>query len=182
MILSIDESGTHRQNGYSIVALICITDHDALYKLDQQIVALERSIGTTNFHWAYKGWPFRRDFVNGLAALDFSIRLIQLPNPVKLDQALAETLPYVIPEKRVERLFIDGKKHKQYVRTLKKILRDKNITAKKIKTVNDDAYPTIRIADAVAGVVRYYLDNPNKEAAKLYKAIESKIEFVHLQK
>ena len=182
MIISIDESGTHRQSGHSIVALICITSSDTLEELDQQVVDLEKSIGTTNFHWAYKGWPFRRDFINGLAKLNFSVRLVQLPNPVKLDQAIAETLPYLIPERNIERLLIDGKKHKQYSRTLKKVLRDKSITVKKIKTVNDDAYPTIRIADAVAGAVRYYLDNPNKEATKLYKAIEPKIEFIHIQK
>jgi hypothetical protein len=153
-----------------------------LADLDRQIEELEKVIGTTSFHWAVKGWPFRRDFVNGLKDLDFTIRLAQLNNPIKLDQTLEEVLPYLMPERNIERLFIDGKKHKQYARTLKKVLRDKGVTVKKLKTVNDGSYPSIRIADAVAGATRYFLDNPNKEATRLYKVLEAKTEFIHIQK
>jgi hypothetical protein len=182
MIISIDESGIHRLTGYSVVALICTTDFDGLAELDLRVIELEKSIGTSNFHWAYKGWPFRRDFINGLARLRFTVRLAQLANPVQFDKSLEEVLPFLMPERNIELLLIDGKKPKQYVRALKKVLRDKGVTVKKIKTVNDEAYPSVRIADAVAGAVRYYLDNPNKEARKLYQALEPKIEFVHLQK
>jgi hypothetical protein len=138
--------------------------------------ALLTSIGLS------KGWPFRRDFVSGLSRLPFTVRLAQINNPIRLDQSLEEVLPYLMPERNLERLFIDGKKHKQYARTLKKILRDKGITVKKLKTVSDESYPSIRVTDAVAGAVRYYLDNPNKEASKLYEMLEPKIEFAHLQK
>lgn len=87
-----------------------------------------------------------------------------------------------MPERSLERLHIDGKKGKNYERILKKLLRDKGITVKKLRTVNDMSYPCIRIADAVAGAVRYYLDNPSRQANKLYKALEPKIEFIHIQK
>lgn len=180
MIIAIDESGTHRQSGYSVIALVCVMSSDALNKLDCGVIELEKTIGITSFHWAYKGWPFRRDFIKGLNKFDFSIRLVQLNNPTKLNDAMAETLPYIISEQNIECLFIDGKKPKQYERMLKKVLRDKNITIKKIKTVNDTAYPSIRVADAVAGAVRYHLDNPTREATKIFKAIEPKIEFIHV--
>lgn len=110
------------------------------------------------------------------------MRLVQIANPIQLDIALEEVLPYLLPERHIERLFIDGKKHREYAHALKKMLRDKGITVKKLRTVNDEAYPTIRVADAVAGAVRYYLDNPNKRATELYKAIEPRIEFIHIQK
>ena len=145
MIISIDESGIHRQNGFSIIALICVNDAQTLTELNSQIENLEKSIGTTSFHWANKGRPFRRDFVVGLNDLHFTIRLAQISNPVKFDIVLGEVLPYLIPERKLEHLFIDGKKHKHYVRTLKKVLRDKGITVKKLKTVNDEAYPSILV-------------------------------------
>ena len=182
MIISIDESGIHRQDGFSVIALVCIADSDALAELHSHIEQLEKAIGTTHFHWAVKGWPFRRDFIQGLTKLHFTVRLAQIANPIRLDGALEEVLPYLIPERHIERLFIDGKKRREYVHALKKVLRDKGITVKKLRTVNDEAYPAIRIADAVAGAVRYYLDNPNKKAIELYKALEPLIEFIHIQK
>jgi hypothetical protein len=62
------------------------------------------------------------------------------------------------------------------------MLRDKRIRVRKIKTVNDDSYPLVRLADAIAGVVRYHSDNPNPTAVELYKLIEPKIEFIHIHK
>lgn len=182
MLVFIDESGTHRQSGYSVIALVCVSNTDALERLNDNVLSLEQAIGTTYFHWADRGWPFRREFVQGIAKLDFTIRLAQLTNPIKLDQSLVDTLPYLLPERTIDRLFVDGKKSKQYVRTLKKLLRDKGISVKKLKTVNDTSYPAIRIADAVAGTYRYYLDRQNKRANSLYSMLEPKVEFIHFQK
>lgn len=160
MFISIDESGTHKQDGLSVIVLVCVEDSATLHDLNSRVEHLEKAIGTTNFHWAAKGWPFRRDFVQGLVTLPMRVRLAQLTNPIRLDRTLEEVLPYLISERHVEQVFIDGKKHKQYARTLKKVLRDKNISVKKLRTVNDAAYPTVRVADAVAGAVRYYLGFP----------------------
>ena len=182
MLVFVDESGTHRQHGYSVIALICVADSQTMEELDKDVLMIERVIGTTDFHWAYKGWPFRREFIQGIAKLTFTIRLAQLTNPIKLDQELINTLPYLLPERNLERLFIDGKKGKNYERSLKKLLRDRDITVKKLRTVNDAAFPCIRIADAVAGAARYYLDNPSRQATQLYQALEPKIEFIHIQK
>ncbi len=182
MIISIDESGTHKSDGFTIIVLVCVADSNALHELNSRIEHLEQAIGTTSFHWATKGWPFRHDFVQGLGKLPFTVRLAQIANPVKLDRALEEVLPYLISERHIERLFIDGKKHREYTRAFKKVLRDKGITVKKLRTVDDKAYPTIRVADAVAGAVRYYLDTPNKKATELYRVIEPLIEFTHIQK
>jgi hypothetical protein len=182
MLVFIDESGTHRQGGYSVIALICIASTTTLEKLNHEVLLLEQAIGTTYFHWAYRGWPFRHDFVLGIAKLDFTIRIAQLANPIILDQSLANILPYLLPERTIEQLFIDGKKSKHYQRTLKKLLRDKGISVKKLRTVNDISYPGIRVADAVAGTHRYYLDHQNKRATELYNALEPKLEFTHIQK
>jgi hypothetical protein len=55
-------------------------------------------------------------------------------------------------------------------------LRDKGISVKKLKTGNDESYPALRIADAIAGIVRYKNDNPeNKNVSYLYDLIKNKI-------
>jgi hypothetical protein len=182
MVILIDESGTHRQDGFSVIALVCLESAARLDGFDKQIETIEEFIGTKSFHWADRGWPFRRDFIKELARLNFTIRIAQLANPVQLDRSLEEILPFLIPERAIEQMFIDGKKPKAYGRAVKKVLRDKGITVKKLKTVNDQSYPGIRAADAVAGAFRYFLDNPNKKAEELNKLLESHVEFVHVQK
>lgn len=116
MAILIDESGTHRLSGYSVIALPCIEYGDALM---------------------------------GLSQLTFTVRLAQVTNPVKLDKVLEEVLPYPISERTIERLYIDGKKPKTYERAIKKVLRDKGITVKKLKTVNDQSYTGIRLQMAL---------------------------------
>lgn len=182
MIIAIDESGIHKPDGFSIIALVCVADSSSLHELNSRVEHLETTIGSTNFHWAVKGWPFHHDFVQGLGKRPFTVRLAQIANPIQLDRTLEEVLPYLISERHIEQLFIDGKKQKDYARALKKVFRDKGITVKKLHTVNDAAYPVIRVADTVAGAIRYYLDNLNKKATELYKAIEPLIGFTHIQR
>ena len=53
---------------------------------------------------------------------------------------------------------------------------EKEISVKKLKTGNDQSYPALRIADAIAGIVRYKNDNPeNKDILPLYDLIKDKI-------
>lgn len=85
-------------------------------------------------------------------------------------------LQHLVIEKNISAIIIDGKKKKSYERKLKKVLRDKGISIKKLKTGNDESYPALRIADAIAGIVRYKNDNPeNKDILPLYNLIKTKI-------
>ena len=175
MIISIDESGTHKQDGKSVIALVYIEAND-LEAMDKLVLKAEETAGISGFHWSHRNWQMRKSFVESIAKGDFRIKVAYVTNPIKLDKALEEALQHLIVERGISQILIDGDKPKQYTRQLKKVLRDKGITVKKIRTVNDEAYPVIRIADAVAGVVRSTYDDPEGRAAPLFKLIEQKIE------
>jgi hypothetical protein len=47
------------------------------------------------------------------------------------------------------------------------VLRDKGISIQKLKAVrNEMSHPGIQLADAIAGLIRYYYDNPHEEDSK----------------
>ena len=175
MIISIDESGTHKQDGKSVIALVYVSVSD-LEATERLVLDIEKSAGIHGFHWAHRNWLMRQRFIEGIAKGDFKIKIAYVTNPMILDKALAEALEHLLVERSISQILIDGDKPKMYTRQLKKVLRDKGITVKKIRSVNDESYPIIRIADAVAGVARATYDEPNGKAASLLKMLEQKIE------
>ncbi len=68
-------------------------------------------------------------------------------------------------------VYIDGKYHRLHEQNIRKILRDKGLSVKNLKTVNDHSTPLIRLADAVAGLIRSYFDNPTRERKTLFHKI-----------
>jgi hypothetical protein len=175
MIISIDESGTHKQDGKSVIVLVYveIKDVEATEKL---VLNTEKFAGIYGFHWAHRNWQMRKVFIEGISKGDFVIKIAYVANPIILDRALAEALQHLLTERNISQIMIDGNKPKSYTRQLKKVLRDKGITVRKIRAVNDESYPMIRISDAVAGVARAAYDDPNGKAASLFKLLESKVE------
>lgn len=175
MNIFIDESGIHSPVGHSTIALVYIQTTD-LAKLEKQIIAAEIEAGMYGgFHWAHRNWIMRERFITAMISADFKIKLALLINPINMDASLEDALRHLIIEKHIERIFIDGNKPKSYTRRLKKILRDKNVSVKTLRTVNDQAMPAIRLADAVAGLCRYYHDQPDSRAKPLYKLLKPKI-------
>lgn len=70
----------------------------------------------------------------------------------------------------------DGKKPKWYERKIKSILRSKNFSIHKLKTVKSSQYPGIRIADMAAGLIRSFYDSKNmNKIEKYYRRLEKKI-------
>ena len=175
MIISIDESGIHKQDGKSVIALVYVSVKD-LEITEQLVLDVEKSAGIHGFHWAHRNWLLRKKFIEGIAKGDFKLKIAYVSNPIILDKALAEALQHLLVERHISQILIDGDKPKAYTRQLKKVLRDKGVTVKKIRSVNDESYPLIRIADAVAGVARATYDEPTGKAAPLLKMLESKIE------
>ncbi|MBI2029846.1 hypothetical protein HYT02_05500 [Candidatus Gottesmanbacteria bacterium] len=62
--------------------------------------------------------------------------------------------------------FLDGEKPKWYERKLKKVLRDKGIQIKKLRSVRRQSNVGIQLADCLAGLTRYYYDNMEAVDAK----------------
>ena len=144
--------------------------------IEQLVLEVEKQTGIRGFHWAHRNWQMREAFIKGIAHGDFKLKVAYVANPIILDKALSEALQHLLVERNIGQILIDGDKPKSYTRQLKKVLRDKGVSVKKIRSVNDESYPMIRIADAVAGVARSTYDEPKGKAARLLKILEPKIE------
>jgi hypothetical protein len=85
-------------------------------------------------------------------------------------------LLHTIVEKNIRTIYIDGKKPKWFENRIKKILRDKGLSVKKLQTVKSSQYAGTRLADMVAGLARTYYDKKNLDKIKkYYKRLEKKI-------
>jgi hypothetical protein len=89
---------------------------------------------------------------------------------------MERVLTHMIIEKNIEKIFIDGKKTRRYENKIKKILRDKGITVRKLKTANDESEPGIRLSDMVAGLFRWYFDSKKRNKIEEYfKKLSKKV-------
>jgi hypothetical protein len=92
-----------------------------------------------------------------------------------LSKELEHCLQYLIIEKKIKKIILDGKKPKWYERRIKKILREKGVSIKKLRTLNDQSSAGLRLADALAGLVRHYHDRPTDTVKRLYQLLTNKI-------
>jgi len=175
MYIFIDESGVHKKEGKSSIALVYLSTEN-ISSLERKVIKTESSLGIASFHWAHSSWPVRKKFIEALCKENFSLKIAFIKNPFHESKDYEYALAHLIIEKDISNIIIDGRKSKTYERKIKKILRDKGISVKKLKTANDEAFPALRVADAIAGVARCHNDNPEDERANdLYAKISAKI-------
>ena len=102
-----------------------------------------------------------------MSGLSFTFKIGVFKNPVKIHEMTETIFQHLITEEKISSIYIDGKKPKWYERRLKKVLRDKRISVKKLRTVRKgSALVGLQLADALAGLVRYYFDNPDRKNPK----------------
>ncbi|MCX6754451.1 MAG: DUF3800 domain-containing protein [Candidatus Nomurabacteria bacterium] len=175
MYIFIDESGINKQDGKSSIALVYL-EINKLDIIQTAVIETEKKLKIKHFHWSHSTWAVRQKFIEEICKYEFSIKIAFIKNPFKSNTAYEYALEHLIIEKNITNLIIDGKKNKTYERKFKKILRDKGISVKKLKTGNDEGYPALRVADAVAGVVRFNNENPANENIKnIYHLVSKKI-------
>ena len=175
MYIFIDESGVDKKIGKSSVALVYLTT-DHLENLQNGVIEIEKKLSISNFHWAHSAWVVRQKFVAEICRFEFSVKVALIKNPFKGSTDYGYALQHLVIEKNIMAVIIDGKKNKKYERRLKKVLREKNISIKKLRTANDESYPALRVADAIAGIVRYRNENPtDPRISDLYNLIVKKI-------
>ncbi len=175
MYIFIDDSGVDKPNGRSSIALVYL-EISKLETIQNSVIEIENNLKIKYFHWAYSTWSVRQKFIDEICKQEFSIKIALIKNPFKGGIAYEYALEHLIVEKNITNLIIDGKKNKTYERKFKKILRDKGISIRKLKTGNDEGYPALRVADAIAGIVRYYNENPSNDNIKnIYQKISKKI-------
>lgn len=96
-----------------------------------------------------------------------------LKNPVKLAKSLEDALKHLVVEENVKKIMLDGRKPRWYNQKLKKVLRDKGVSVKKIVTVRkEESSPGIRVSDCLAGLVRSHYDKPESLASKWYNKLK----------
>jgi len=175
MFIFIDESGIHKDVNHSTFVLVYIEieDHD---QIEMEIKKVEKRLKIDYFHWKKTIWDVKKEFIERMLELNFRIKVAVIKNPVNPSQELERILVHMIVEKNIRNIYIDGKKPKWYERKIKKILRDKGISVRKLKTVKDSQYAGIRLADMIAGLSRSYFDKKNLERiSKYYQKLQKKI-------
>jgi|SRR3989344_2582913 len=166
MVIYIDESGTHKQSGHTANAVVYIT-LDNIEVVESQLKQILVDLKLESFHWADHGWKVREKFLKEVIKLDFTFKVGIFKNPVKMGEMTEAVFQHLITEKDIEKVWIDGKQPKWYERRLKKVLRDKGISVKKLRTVRNEAsQPGIQLADSLAGLSRYHFENPEAKDAK----------------
>lgn len=168
MIIFIDESGTHKQEDHATIALVYVEIAD-LEGFEKDVERIEGDLKIKYFHWTDEKWEKREKFIEQILKLDFFVKVAILKNPIKLSESLEDALRHLVIEEDIKKIMIDGRKPKWYNQKLKKVLRDKGVSVKKIVTARkDESSPGIRVSDCLAGLIRSNYDDPRSLAAKWY--------------
>jgi hypothetical protein len=174
MLVFIDESGVHNGDGQTATALVYVEVKNA-QNLDAAILAAEAKLKIKPFHWKEHGWKIRQAFLERLIKEDFEVKIFVFGNPFTEDK-LERAWRHLFVDKKMTKIIIDGDKPERYVHRLKKLLRDNDVSVKKIRMGNDRSFPCLRLADLFAGATRAYFEAPeNNKAKKLYNLAYTKI-------
>jgi hypothetical protein len=172
MVIFIDESGTHKNTGYSTTAIVYVEVVN-LEGFEKEMKRIEQDLGISSFHWAHERWLMKNKFMTAIFQLEFILKAAIFENPVHPQRMVEYIFQHLITEENIHKIYIDGKKPKWYEARLKKVLRDRGIAVKKLITVRSESEVGIQLADALAGLIRYHYDNPEEiDAKKWFKKLK----------
>lgn len=161
MYIFIDESGIQNQIGHSTVAVVYLEIKN-INKFEIEFKKILKQLKISNFHWTEERWVVREKFITEILSLDFKTKIGIFENPIHTDRMMESVFTHLIAEINIKKIIIDAKKPKWYENKLKKILRVKGVSVKKLKTVRKDENNFgIQLADCLAGVYRYHHDKPD---------------------
>lgn len=178
MFVFIDESGIHKMVDHSTIVLVYLKAVE-IEAIEHRIIEIENGLNISSFHWANygsrRGWQIRQQFIQQVSELNFTFKVGIFRNPIHLPQALDDIFIQLLIEKNISKIVIDGKQPKWYARRVKSALRSRGIPVKKLSMISDESSAGLRLADALAGLVRSHHDNPTPLSSKLYRLAENKI-------
>ncbi len=171
----IDESGIHKDTGLSTVAMFFIMP-DAIEELEKVIISVEKSLHIPLFHWTHHTMEIRKKFLDKVLTKNIlnkiSIEISVRHNPLYYHDFLSASLGMFIRNKKVKHVIFDGQKTHSYERRIKGILRSNKISTRILSIRKDGASPLLRLADALAGLFRFHLENPEHiETKRLFNLI-----------
>jgi len=162
MLVFVDESGIHKQIDNSTFVLVYVTVKN-YSDFSKTVLKTEKELNINHFHWSESVWEVKRKFLENILEEHFSFKVAVVRNPIDPFKEMERLLPHLLIEKDLNKIVIDGQKSKIYERKIKKILRDKGVVVKKLKTARCSSEPGIRVADALAGLFRWYFDDKESE-------------------
>lgn len=165
MVIFIDESGTHTKTGHATTAIVYIKIKN-LEQIESKVSEVEEKLGISSFHWGEERWQVRNKFLEEISKLDFTLKVAIFENPVHPERMFEYVFRHLITEKDIKKIYIDGKKPKWYELRLKKILRDRAISVKTLKTVRSESSLGIQMADCLAGLIRRHYESPEEQEPK----------------
>ncbi len=178
--ICIDESGITSKNGHSTFALVYIEFQDS-ESFNKKIIHIENKYKIDKIHWSEMSWKIRKSISLEISDLDFKTRVAVFKNPINTDESLLLSIKYLIlSEDIIKNIYIDGDKPEKFISKIKKIIRSKRLSIKNIKTVKDEKFAGLRIADYMAGAVRAYYDTENENTREIFQAIKTKIVVTHI--
>ena len=129
MLIFIDESGIHKKEKHSVIVLVYVCVEN-IENLEREIEKIEKDLNIINFHWSdfgsKFGWQIRREFLERASKLNFTFKIAIIKNPIYFPVTFKYCFEYLIIEKKIKKIVIDGKKPKWYEKQFKKTLRDKD--------------------------------------------------------
>lgn len=175
MLIFIDESGIHKKVDHSTFALSYIQFKN-YQEVEAKIIKIEEKLGIQEFHWAETVWRVKEKFMDEIFKLEFQAKIAIVKNPINPSVELEKILLHTIVENNIKTIYIDGKKPKWFEHKIKKVLRDKGVSVRKLKTVKSSQCAGTRLADMVAGLARTYFDKKNLDKIeKYYKKLKKKL-------
>ncbi len=180
-VICIDESGITSKNGHSTFAFVYL-EFENIKDIDGEIKKIEKDLHINFIHWSEMSWALREKVSLRISKLDFKCRVAVFKNPIDIDSSLLLACKYLIlSEDKISSIYIDGDKPNKFINKIKNILRSKNMDVKSIKTVSDKKLSGLRLADFVAGAIRYHFDNQDSDKNVVYQRIKNKISVSHIQ-
>ena len=134
MIIFIDESGIHKKVDHSTFALAYV-EFENYPVVEKKILNIEAKLKIEHFHWSKTVWLVKEKFMEQTLNLDFKAKIAIVKNPINPFKEIEKILKHTIIEHDIKYIYIDGQKSKRYEHKIKHILRDKNISVKKLKSV-----------------------------------------------
>lgn len=178
-IVYIDESNILSKTGNSVYTAVYIKFLNKDY-FGEKVISIEKDLKIPYTHWSDMPWKIRLKFAKQLKSIDFMCKIIVYKNPIVQETILEDFLPKVIErEDNLFKIVIDGNKGKDYELKLKRLLKEKLLKSHKVIFMNDKNEPLVRLADFIAGLLRSYTDNKNKENDYIYELLKHKIKILN---
>ncbi len=169
----VDESGVNKVDGHSTVACVLTTND---LEIESKVKQIEKYLNIENLHWKDMSWKVRGKAIDKIIDLDIFANVLVLENPNNVPKYMSEYIPKLIEVNKIDGIYIDWEKGKNFKNAFKSSLRANGLSTRDLHFVSSKDNSILRVADIVAGCVRYYYDkHDNKNILPLYKKLKKKI-------